>query len=315
MPVISMTVDKARCHFESHPTASRRPNRDERVISPVLLYRSESHSVYSGILPSRGDGCGSLCHPNVVIKLARNRRAMQSLAREHSMYTGKLRSLQGIYIPRYHGLYYNRNGRGPLACIVLEYCNDPVGHFSLLKKEFKSQLVEAVTAIHTLGVTHRHISEGHVLDHDGRPKIIDFGLACEEKCQLRIDLCQGDVAPSPADVGCRELDILCTVIRFWRPSSMRFGCLYFPVQWMKEPWKLADAASRYPDPEFRMRMACEAVEKHMARWYPDDWEKERATYRLKTERLCAEYVRRMADPEVEARASEVSRPCMFFRRF
>lgn len=97
-----------------------------------LIHRSKNVGVFAGTLRNPPLGCQS----RVVCKIAYG-NALKKVAKEAKIYT-KLRDLQRRKVPRSYGLFGCRGESGLLACLMLEYCGEPLkGGFISQPREIK----------------------------------------------------------------------------------------------------------------------------------------------------------------------------------
>ncbi|KAI0315369.1 hypothetical protein OF83DRAFT_361693 [Amylostereum chailletii] len=154
--------------------------------------------------------------------------------------------------------------------------------------DFKLKLVEAVKEMHRLGIVHHKLSEKPVLNHN---MIIDFTLATKEKCKRKHHIYLGDIEPlDEEEFGCRELFDLCGSLGIWKPRDFWILDANYPVAWISDVSRIADALPDICTPEEKMRMVCEAVKDHLIHWYPDVWRRRKGWNRY-VDRVSAWYAK------------------------
>ncbi|KAI0321048.1 hypothetical protein OF83DRAFT_1168813 [Amylostereum chailletii] len=243
----------------------------EHIVNAQLLHSSQHHYIYRGELTSTRNPSGT----PVVVKFARTELALRELVRENVVYTTTLESLQGVWIPRYYGQYENHDATSVLRdCIILEWCGSPVEvEFSDLNEGFKTCIIQAVTAIHKLGIVHNKLVEDNVLDYHGRPMIIDFAVSDDEKCGKKMAICEGNLQPPFEDFNCEEIFLLCHDLQIWKPGHIRLNLQDHPARWVADPRRLACFGPKAPGCLPPMRRALIATKLHLQQSYPEVWEK------------------------------------------
>ncbi|KAI0318664.1 hypothetical protein OF83DRAFT_1114656 [Amylostereum chailletii] len=235
MARLLFSIDGIEYRFVSEYPNPTDPGDDAIIdnVSPPLTY-SDYYLVVSGTMSRTGRRPARSDPPNVVLKIARNDSDVEFLALEHHTYAQKLASLQGTWIPRYHGFYANESVRGteqhwrPPACILMDYCGLSMTALSdqdrpLRDTDFDMQLVGAVEALHDLGFVHGNLNADHVLNHDGRPKLVGFTHLTQETCARKLPVVRGAIHPTFAAFNCSELYHLCVDMDVWRPRAWRFS--------------------------------------------------------------------------------------------
>ncbi|TFY75120.1 hypothetical protein EWM64_g8893 [Hericium alpestre] len=108
--------------------------------------------VYRGKLTLSSDGPPL----DVVCKIGFGKKAKDRVAHEASLYNGKLRHLQGVYIPICHGYFVGDADGESTGCLLVAYCGEPIREMLMrLPPTFKTGLIYALVAIHDAGVEHR----------------------------------------------------------------------------------------------------------------------------------------------------------------
>ncbi|KAA1470933.1 hypothetical protein DENSPDRAFT_818789 [Dentipellis sp. KUC8613] len=145
---------------------------------------------------------------------------MHHIETEATFYEGKLRDLQGLHIPVCHGYFSGSTRGGPVACLVLDYCCEPVqDSFSNLSPRFKRAILSSALAIHDAGVATHDWAERNVLDYHGCPMIIDFDEARPHECKRKMQVIEGEDPPRCADFGCSEIFRLVKNLGLWKSSE------------------------------------------------------------------------------------------------
>lgn len=143
-----------------------------------------------------------------------------------------------------------------------------------------ARIARAMSTVHAAGVVHRDLKPGNVmLDRDGAPVVLDFGLAQTDDSTLTIS---GDVVGSPAymspeQVQGRPLDA--------RADVWALGVVLYELLTLQRPFAasstvatLAAIQDRNPEPLRRMNhqvprdvevIAATAMERDLERRYPD----------------------------------------------
>ncbi|EIM87413.1 uncharacterized protein STEHIDRAFT_96493 [Stereum hirsutum FP-91666 SS1] len=131
--------------------------------------------------------------------------------------------LQGIRIPLCYGYFVV----GPMECLVLDYCGEPLSvPFADLEWKIKGEVMQGFWSIHHSGVQHKDPSERNVLqDSTNKIFIIDFEHSstshdCKGACPK-----VSAIAPEAPDYGCAELWNVFTELGIWMPCAS-FFCVF-----------------------------------------------------------------------------------------
>jgi len=127
-------------------------------------------------------------------------------------------------------------------CIILEYCpggtlksliNPNIGVDSNFLYDSCYQIIDAVSACHLMGISHRDIKASNVLiDSHGRLKLADFGLCRVIKDKATLSVFDGSLAYSAPEILLKkEHDPFLSDI--WS-----LGVLFFQMATGKLPWNL-----------------------------------------------------------------------------
>ncbi|TFY80402.1 hypothetical protein EWM64_g3613 [Hericium alpestre] len=233
-----------------------------------LIHENNRINVYRGKVLVRS----SPDSPSVdaVCKIAYGRRALEGLDNEARLYLGKLKHLQDVFIPKSYGYFIGDTDEGPTGCLVLEYCGEPVVQMlKFVDPAFRDAVVSAVEAIHDAGVRHRDISEDNILDHNGRPMIINFEAAQDHVCERKKPIVKGAIEPHPHEFNCDELQWVCRSSLFWKTRYIMFDTLYYDVSLASDARKLAEKAPPSWTPERALDEAYRAIVDHVKAWYPE----------------------------------------------
>ncbi|KAA1473264.1 hypothetical protein DENSPDRAFT_266528 [Dentipellis sp. KUC8613] len=209
---------------------------------------------------------------NVVCKLAYGAHSKASLATEARLYSGKLKHLQGVYVPQYYGHFIGQTDKGLTSCIILDYCGKRLDLLFLAQTiDFKRALVCAMVAIHNAGVRHFDIRNRNVLDNGGLPTVIDFGEAEDHECEREMDIIENIAAPMDSEFGCDELYQLCIDLRIWKPAMFKYIRSSRPASFLYRPYKLAETAPEGWSYEDAVEEAYRAIGSHIEECYPEDY--------------------------------------------
>ncbi|KAA1473262.1 hypothetical protein DENSPDRAFT_266522 [Dentipellis sp. KUC8613] len=209
---------------------------------------------------------------DAVCKLAYGQRYMTRVATEARLYSGKLKRLQGVYVPQYHGHFVGQTDEGPASCIVLDYCGKELDLlFLAMPVEFKRALICAMSAIYDAGIRHFDIRNRNVLNNNGLPVVIDFGEAEDHVCERTMEIVEGVAAPMDYHFGCDELHQLCIDLRIWKPGMFKYITSYRPVQYLYRPYTLAEMAPDDWSYDDAVDEAYRAIGEHLEEFYPEDY--------------------------------------------
>ena len=79
---------------------------------------------------------------DVVCKLARKTdKSHKRFQREADVYMTKLRDMQGLFIPRFYGLYIGDISGEPTICIILEDCGTSISNMADLSMQWRYVLL------------------------------------------------------------------------------------------------------------------------------------------------------------------------------
>ncbi|TFY77206.1 hypothetical protein EWM64_g6806 [Hericium alpestre] len=233
--------------------------------------RSRSHiDVYRGYLTLSADK-----EPlDVVCKIGFGKIAEILVSEEASLYNGKLRHLQGKYIPVCHGYFVGDTSEGPAGCLLLAYCGEPVKDMlTRVQPAFKTALVHALVAIHDAGVEHRDLCRRNILDCHGRPMIIDFEDSIEHACERQKPIEIGAPAPSfVSEIGCVELFQFFIDIDVWTPAYIEYIGDFQPIKLAFDAHALAKTAPSHWSPEEALQEAYRVIIQHVRKYYPEQYE-------------------------------------------
>ncbi|OSX66907.1 hypothetical protein POSPLADRAFT_1080420, partial [Postia placenta MAD-698-R-SB12] len=141
----------------------------------------------------------------VALKWATTADTIDRLYNEACIYEGNLKRLQGTFVPKFYGLFLAKIGVTPVCCIVLEWC---CGTPTQDIRELNRQKMLATAQIHSVGVDHGLLKDGHhfVVDSRNRLRIVDFGVAYVHECKGGIPLLKRRDENTPEVCSeCREL--------------------------------------------------------------------------------------------------------------
>ncbi|KDQ09078.1 hypothetical protein BOTBODRAFT_535234 [Botryobasidium botryosum FD-172 SS1] len=143
------------------------------IILHQLLGSGSTSTTFIGTL---GDGA------KVVAKIAHYETRAQVL-KEGWFYQNPLKSLCGSALPSYFGVF---EGEGRVA-LLTAYVGAPIESFDLLSDNARQHILNHVTSLHRLGISHNDLEPRNILaGPNGRYTIIDLGCAtihtCSERC-------------------------------------------------------------------------------------------------------------------------------------
>ncbi|KAJ6486113.1 hypothetical protein C8R47DRAFT_1321040 [Mycena vitilis] len=173
-----------------------------------------------------------LTRPNLepvdaVLKIDHSGQRLEELRHEARIYSDLLSRYQDHLIPNYYGYFQTKIGQKTVACIITEYCGEPITT-SLDKADpaFLTRLIQEVDALHRAGVSHGDLYEGNILvKPNGDPVLVDLEAADSHACERRLSFKQGMIQPKEDEFGCHELYRLCTDAGLWESRYCRFqGC-------------------------------------------------------------------------------------------
>ncbi|KAH8111279.1 hypothetical protein DFH11DRAFT_626465 [Phellopilus nigrolimitatus] len=137
-------------------------------------------AIYRAILATQGD------ETNVVLKFYLEENSIADLKREAAVYTGQLRDLQGVVIPRYYGLYVGGNeGECGFACIVLEDCGECLKDlFEKHSIEERIEILNQLAEVHKKEFVPHGFEEENVVGEPGAYRLIGLRDAhqTDHKC-------------------------------------------------------------------------------------------------------------------------------------
>ncbi|KAI0066619.1 hypothetical protein BV25DRAFT_1912671 [Artomyces pyxidatus] len=256
---------------QNHATVS-----DLVVRDTTLIAWGKFVEVYRGVL-SLGPNERSI---PVVCKVGED-AIKKRLKNEQRLYDGKLKHLQGSWIPKFYGCFYGEVNGDDRTLLILEDCGEMVTEcFAKMELSFKVDLIEAFRDIHRAGVAHCDVAERNILVKNGRPVVIDFGEAEEEECQCTMDMVPGDYRPHEADFDCDELYELGMSLDIWQPSTICYMGTFYPIKYASDARKLARKAPTYFSYPDALREAYQAILKHAKAYYPDRYEEMRVANEL-----------------------------------
>ncbi|KAJ2985168.1 hypothetical protein NUW54_g10241 [Trametes sanguinea] len=181
------------------------PRQCDNIMPPFRTYLKElvyessdgNRQVFRAVLCQLAtqSGLGGLTSErwDVVCKVAYGERRIEALQREANIYNTKLLQLQGSTVPVMYGCYMGNTEDGSTAVLILQYCGIPLSYeLRGYKVAFRVQIASAFVAIHKAGLIHLDVSERNILvskGKDGNPHvtIIDFEMADEHTCPVKVD--------------------------------------------------------------------------------------------------------------------------------
>ncbi|TFY66118.1 hypothetical protein EVG20_g4974 [Dentipellis fragilis] len=309
---LAISIDLEDSHRE-FTLRSHRPNDDGQLNlifhGTKFMYEGTRHSeIYRGRLydaSAAKDG-----GREVVCKFAYGKRTIKYLEKEMQFYEGKLQHLQGVYIPICHGYFVGQSHEGRTACLVLDYCGEPIEDaFSELDPTFKTAILHAALAIHDAGVMTFDWAERNVLNYGGLPMVIDFDEAEPHKCERTMPVIEGKPAPRCTDFGCSEIWQLVEDLRLWKPNTIRFLGVYYPLELAYDPHKLAAKAPKHMSPEDAYKEARRTIIEHGKRYYPETvkaWRDKKSKENKQTSRQPTKQAAKDAKKKSAKRAAKVA---------
>ncbi|CAA7266794.1 unnamed protein product [Cyclocybe aegerita] len=118
----------------------------------------------------------------IVAKLAYGKDKLKLLEHEHAYYTKLLAPLQGTVVPYCYGLFKGTVKGREMGCLLLEYIK-PHTDKKVDADEFHRELMVALCKIHQAGLKHGNLKSSHILQMGYSPRIVDFSLAEDHKCE------------------------------------------------------------------------------------------------------------------------------------
>ncbi|KAJ7292747.1 hypothetical protein C8J57DRAFT_1490235 [Mycena rebaudengoi] len=139
----------------------------------------------------------------LIFKLAREPDEITVLEQEARLYENQLRDLRGKFVPEYYGIFHGDVMGSRVAGMLLEYCigspND-----KLDDEEKNRKIMLAACAVHSAGLLHTNLLDGHHFVISGRDvKIVDFSNAVRHRCYNRTPTLQPGKGGDSS--GCKEL--------------------------------------------------------------------------------------------------------------
>ncbi|KAJ7271924.1 hypothetical protein B0H12DRAFT_1228795 [Mycena haematopus] len=142
----------------------------------------------------------------IILKIARDAGEIAALELEAQMYSTRLTSIQGNFVPYFYGIYHGAVGGSPVACMLLEDCVAGDKELSFSEKNRKVML--AACALHSVGVRHCDLENRHHFVFSGSNiKIVDFSRAVPHKCYGATPRLHPGMGGPDSD-GCYELEML-----------------------------------------------------------------------------------------------------------
>ncbi|TFY75119.1 hypothetical protein EWM64_g8891 [Hericium alpestre] len=211
---------------------------------------------------------------DVVCKIGFGKKAKARIAHEAALYNGKLRHLQGVYIPICHGYFVGDADGESTGCLLVAYCGEPIREmFMRLPPTFKTGLVSALVAIHDAGVEHRDLAHRNILNRDGLPVVIDFGDAEDHACGRHISIVEGAPAPSlSCELGCVELYQFFLDLRIWTLAYIMYTGCFQPIRLAFDAHALAKTAPSHWSHDKALQEAYRVITAHVKEYYPAQYD-------------------------------------------
>ncbi|TFY62979.1 hypothetical protein EVG20_g6508 [Dentipellis fragilis] len=248
-----------------------------------LVHKGRCSEIFRGRLW----GMGFLEPADVVCKFVHGLPMMERLRRETQFYEGKLKPLQGAFVPRCYGAFMGQVEDRQMGCIILEYIGRPLqGMFHNLDAQTKLAIMDAAFATHSAGVRVWDWAERNILiDQNGQPRLIDFENAEDHQCGSKTRPVFGGLQPRRRELNCSQLYEICDMLRCWkpgtaRPASMHIGSLtcatgaikylgeYRPIFAGMSPETLAASAPLHWPRDQVLVEAHRALDSHVKQYYP-----------------------------------------------
>ncbi|GJE91879.1 hypothetical protein PsYK624_080300 [Phanerochaete sordida] len=161
---------------------------------------------------------------------------ISTIEHEARIYQEQLEELQGVAVPRFHGLFtgahYERDGKKiDVACIFLEYFEQD-RKWDLWKGPIKTrgEIAVAMLKIHFSGIMHCAFRDEHVLvSADGEVRIVDFAHACEHDCDADPVINVWAWETSRRNYGCDEMYNVYQQLGLWTPRFVPFMATYADI--------------------------------------------------------------------------------------
>ncbi|KAJ7242590.1 hypothetical protein B0H12DRAFT_1236721 [Mycena haematopus] len=156
----------------------------------------------------------------IILKIARDAGEIAALELEAQMYSTRLASIQGKFVPYFYGIYHGAVGGSPVACMLLEDC--VAGDKELSISEQNRKVMLAACALHSVGVRHCDLENRHNFVSLGRTSR-SWILAPRAPQVLRRHAPLHPGMGGPGSAGCHELEKLEKLYGIFRVSLAGVG--------------------------------------------------------------------------------------------
>ncbi|KAJ7141107.1 hypothetical protein C8R44DRAFT_974721 [Mycena epipterygia] len=211
------------------------PNELWEIAKAELIQMNNSSSVFRATITST---CLTAPTPlDAVLKIDHTGQREQEFIKEVAeAYSDFVFKFQGDLVPRFYGSFQTHLNSKLITCTVTRYCGEPMEtSLHMATAAFKTKLILAVDRLQERGASHGDMSERNILVKDGNPGLIDLEKTTRHKCERRMVMIQGVIAPTPEEFGCPELYSLIARMEFWKDPNVVFGVQYLP-KWQRKTW-------------------------------------------------------------------------------
>ncbi|KAJ7141128.1 hypothetical protein C8R44DRAFT_931478 [Mycena epipterygia] len=179
---------------------------------------NDSSSVFRATITSTSPT--ALTPLDAVLKIDHTGQREQEFIDEAEAYSDFVFKLQGDLVPRFYGSFQTHLNSKLITCTVTQYCGEPMRPpFTWPRppsSASRTKLILAVDRLHERGASHGDLSERNILVKDGNPVLVDLEKTTRHKCERRMVMIQGVIAPTPEEFGCPELYSLIARKGLWK---------------------------------------------------------------------------------------------------
>ncbi|RDB23734.1 hypothetical protein Hypma_009467 [Hypsizygus marmoreus] len=206
-------LNEVRCNHPGHWSTR----------SPSYFY-SGRYEIFRGDLIRPEADASEDNPPHIVLKFSDEGVNVDSLMKEAEIYEVLVKDLQGDVIPKCFGVFQAEIDGNLLTCLITEYCGQPLNKpFCDWDREYFWEVVRKLDRLHKHGIKHGDISEQNIVNNNGTPFIIDLETATPHKCERRMLIKEGCLAPHMADFNCPEIYNFIAKLSMWEDDSIDIG--------------------------------------------------------------------------------------------